>query len=505
MFSYLKNDVPASLVVFLVALPLCLGISLASGAPLYSGIIAGIIGGIVVGGISKSQLSVSGPAAGLAVIVFMSINEFKSFPIFLLAVFFAGIIQVLFGVFRLGIIGYWFPSSVIKGMLAAIGLILILKQIPHAIGFDKDFEGDESFFQPDNQNTLSEIVNACNYISPGAIIISVTSLLLLLFFDSKFIKKISIFKYLPGSLIVVVLSILMDYALTAINPQLSVKDEHLVNIPVASGINDFIGQFTMPNFSAVKNFAVYVVALKLAVVASLETLLSVEAADKIDPYKRVTPTNRELIAQGTGNMVSGLIGGLPITAVIVRTSANVNAGAKTKLSAIIHGFWLLIAVIFIPRYLNLIPLSALAAILLLVGYKLCKPALFKDAYKNGMDHFIPFVITVVAILLTDLLIGIGIGFVVAIFYIARSNFNSVIRIHHKENNYLLRFNTDVSFLNKAILIEKLEEIPDDVTLVIDMKRCSFVDKDILEVIENFKTQSELKNIKLIIEQNDNQK
>ncbi|MEJ7693884.1 SulP family inorganic anion transporter, partial [Daejeonella sp.] len=421
-FKYLKNDIPSGLVVFLVALPLCLGIALASGAPLFSGIIAGIIGGTVVASFSGSSLSVSGPAAGLTVIVINSISTLGSFEVFLLAVAIAGVLQIILGVLKAGIIGYYFPSNVIKGMLAAIGIILILKQIPHAVGYDADSEGDFDFFQADGENTFSAISSALSHIHPGAIAIALVSLFILIMWDRPFLQRISFFKLVPGALLVVVLGVVMNEVFRMSNPELYLAGDKLVQLPVASSAAGFIGQFTLPDFSGLTNYNVYVVAITIAIIASLESLLSVEAADKLDPYKRNTPTNRELMAQGLGNFVSGMIGGLPLTAVIVRTSANINSGAKTKLSAIIHGILLLVSVIGFASILNKIPLACLAALLLVVGYKLAKVSLFKSMYRLGWNQFLPFVVTVVAIQFSDLLKGIAIGMAVSLFFILRSNY-----------------------------------------------------------------------------------
>ena len=406
--SYLKNDLPASIVVFFVALPLCLGIALASGAPLFSGLIAGIVGGIVVGAISGSQVGVSGPAAGLAAIVLAAIASLGGYENFLLAVVLGGIIQILFGVLRAGIIGYYFPSSVIKGMLTGIGIIIILKQIPHFFGWDADPGGDFAFFQVDGENTFSEIFNSLNHISLGPTIIALISLGILILWNTVLSKKAKIFQLVQGPLVAVVAGIIF-YAVTKGSSTLGFSANQLVNVPVPEDITSFLAQFSFPNFSAITNPQIWVVAFTIALVASLETLLCVEATDKLDPEKRITPTNRELLAQGTGNVISGLIGGLPITQVIVRSSANIQSGNKTKISAIIHGFFLLISVILIPRILNMIPLSVLAAILFIVGYKLAKPALFKTLYDLGWKQFIPFIVTVLGIVFIDLLIGLGLG------------------------------------------------------------------------------------------------
>ncbi len=499
--SNFKNDLPAGLVVFLVALPLCLGIALASGAPLFSGIITGIVGGIVVGLISGSPLGVSGPAAGLTVIVLSAISSLGSFETFLLSVVLAGIFQILLGIIRAGIIGYYFPSSVIKGMLAAIGLILILKQIPHALGFDKDLIGDEGFLQKDNHNTFSEIFYALKYHSVGAVIISVLSIAILWLFDRAFMKKIALFKFIPGALIVVVLGIILNYLFSIINPDWVLKDEHLVVLPVANSLFEFGSFFTFPNFSALSNPNVYITALTIAIVASLETLLCVEATDKLDPDKRTTPTNRELIAQGTGNIFAGLIGGLPLTQVIVRSSANINSGGKTKVSAIFHGALLLLCAIAIPAVLNKIPLASLAAVLLLVGYKLAKVSLFKEMYKLGWEQFMPFIITVVAILFTDLLKGIGVGMALAIFYILRKNYRTSYFFHKedvKEGEQIrIQLSEEVTFLNKASIRLMLEELPEKSNVIIDGSRSVSIDYDVIEIIQNFKKHgSKEKNIVL---------
>lgn len=496
LFSNLKFDIPAGLVVYLVALPLCLGIALAStGQPdlLFSGVIAGVVGGIVVGAFSGSPLGVSGPAAGLVVIVLGAINTLGSFEALLLAVFFAGIIQLIAGFLNAGIIGYYFPSSVIKGMLAAIGITLIMKEIPHAFGYDQDFMGDQSFYQEDGRNTLTEIWYAIKYNSPGAIIITTVSLVLLWLFDRPFMKKLQLFKFLPGALFVVITGVVINQIFRLAYPGFELKDEHLVQLPVAASVGEFFSFFRFPDFSAVTNPQVYVTAFTLAIVASLESLLSVEAIDKLDPYKRNTPTNRELKAQGLGNMVSGLIGGLPITQVIVRSSANVNAGGRTKVAAITHGIILLVSVALVARYLNYIPLAALAGILLMVGYKLAKVSLFKAMYKLGWEQFLPFMVTIIAILLTDLLKGIAIGMVLAIFYILRKNYrHSYHQTGEKtgeRETVSIKLSEEVTFLNKASIRDKLAQLPDGCTVIIDGSKSMDIDYDVLEIIQDFKEHS----------------
>jgi MFS superfamily sulfate permease-like transporter len=506
MKNYIKNiqaDLPASIVVFLVALPLCLGIALGSKAPLFSGIIAGIVGGIVVGLISGSTLSVSGPAAGLTAIVATFIMQLSSFESFLLAVLIAGIFQLIFGFLKAGILGDYVPNSVIKGMLAAIGIILILKQIPHLIGYDADYIGDESFTQIDNQNTFTELLEASNYLSIGAVIIGLVSLLILIVFETKLFKSNSILKQIPGPLVVVFTGVLINQAFISNGSELAIKEEHMVNLPIAKDLTGFINFFTFPDLSKWNNLVVWEAAITIAIVASLETLLSIEAVDKLDPYKRVTPTNLELKAQGIGNIISGLIGGLPMTSVIVRSSANVNAGAKTKMSAVYHGLLLLLSAIIIPHVLNLIPLSSLAAILIFTGYKLAKLPLFQEFYKKGLDQFLPFVFTILAILLTDLLIGIVIGILVALLFMVFINFRSSIMLVNDGNNYLVKLRKDVLFINKPLLKSSLEKIPNDSFVLIDSSKADFIDKDIIDVIQEYKKHAGLKNIRVEIKKNDN--
>ncbi|HEX8462291.1 MAG TPA: SulP family inorganic anion transporter, partial [Segetibacter sp.] len=427
MKKYLKHagaDISASVVVFLVALPLCLGIALGSGAPLFSGIIAGMVGGIVIGLLSGSQLSVSGPAAGLTAIVFAAITKLQVYEAFLLAVVIAGLIQLVLGFLKAGIIGDYIPNSVIKGMLAAIGLILILKQLPHFFGYDKDYAGDETFSQGDNENTFSGIFHSLNAITPAATIIAIISMAILILWETKAFKSKRILTLIPGPLVVVLASVFLNIAFSAYSPGFELENKHLVSLPMADTPAMFISFFTFPEFSYITSVQVWISGFTIAIVASLETLLGIEAVDKLDPLKRVTPTNRELKAQGVGNLVSGLLGGLPLTSVIVRSSANVMSGAKTKASTITHGLLLLLSVFFIPKVLNLIPLSALAAILIFTGYKLSKVGLFKEFYTKGLDQFIPFVVTIIAILLSDLLIGIMVGILVGLFFMVRSNFKS---------------------------------------------------------------------------------
>lgn len=499
-FKYLKNDLPSGLVVFLVALPLCLGIALASGAPLFSGIIAGIVAGTVVAMASGSSLSVSGPAAGLTVIVYNAITGLGGFEVFALAVALAGLLQITLGYLKAGIIGYYFPSNVIKGMLAAIGIILILKQIPHAVGYDVDNEGDFDFIQADGENTFSEILNSLNHIHPGAVTVAAISLVILILWERPFPKRLAFLKTVPGALIAVVLGIVINEIFRTNNSDLFLTGDKLVRLPVADSAAGFIDQFTLPDFSAFSNYQVYVVALTIAIIASLESLLSIEAVDKLDPYKRNTPTNRELKAQGLGNFVSGLIGGLPITAVIVRSSANIHAGAKTKLSAVIHGLLLLMSVIALAPVLNKIPLASLAALLLLVGYKLAKISLFKSMYKMGWDQFLPFIVTVVAIQFSDLLKGIAIGMAVSVFFILRNNYRRAYNFRkealHEGDQIIIQLAEEVTFLNKGSIAHALDKLPDKTFVIIDGSKTHSIDADVLEIIHDFKSTAELKKIKL---------
>ncbi len=501
LFKHFKSDLPASIVVFFVAVPLCLGIALASGAPLFAGIIAGIIGGIVVGIASGSSLGVSGPAAGLAVIVFTSIETLGgSWQAFLTAVVLAGIFQMILGFAKAGFIAYFFPSSVIKGMLSGIGLLIILKQIPHALGWDMDVEGDDAFLQSDGQNTFSEISKALDFITPGALIIAVVSICILLFWDLYLTKKHKIFQLIQGPIVVVVLGIVMNILYTKQFLPFSLDEKQIVSIPVPDSVGDFFHQFTFPDFSVLRDFEVWKIAIVIAIVASLETLLCVEATDKLDPDKRITPVNRELKAQGLGNIVSGLIGGLPITQVIVRSSANINFGGKTKLSAILHGVILLISAISIAGVLNLVPLACLAAILIIVGYKLAKPSLFVQMYKLGWEQFIPFLATIIAILATDLLKGITVGILFGIFYTLRHSYRNshhLKEVEKSENGmkvHYLILAEEVSFFNKASVLKTLDSIPSNSKVIIDCTKSKSIAYDVIELIKNFESNATSKNI-----------
>ncbi|WP_096895590.1 SulP family inorganic anion transporter [Candidatus Scalindua japonica] len=499
MFSHFKEDIPASIVVFFVALPLCLGIALASGAPLFSGLIAGIIGGIVVGSISDSAHGVSGPAAGLAVIILDALERMDSFEIFLLAVIIGGVIQIILGLARSGVIGYFFPSTVIKGMLSGIGIIIILKQIPHAFGFDKEWMGSDSFIQVDGENTFTLIWKLLlGHITPGAVIVAAISLMILLLWELYLTKKYSIFKLIQGPIVVVAASICCQLILKSYFPQYTIGAEHMVSVPVAGSISSFFSQFSFPDFSQLGNKDVYFLGATIAIVASLETLLCVEATDKLDPHKRVTSTNRELFAQGTGNIISGLIGGLPITQVIVRSSANIHADSRTKLSTILHGVFLLICVALIPGVLNLIPLSALACILIMVGYKLSKPSLFIQIYKLGWDQFLPFIVTILGIVFVDLLVGLGLGCGVGAAVVLIRNYKNSHFLHIETSNgekqTRITLAEDVNFLNKGAIIKELSRIPGKTCVTIDMSKSNSIDYDVREVIEDFIKTAEDRDI-----------
>jgi MFS superfamily sulfate permease-like transporter len=493
---HLHHDIPSGLVVFLVALPLCLGVALASGAPLFSGLIAGMVGGLIIAWASGSQLSVSGPAAGLTVIVLNAIDHLGSFQGFLVAVVLAGMLQLILGFLRAGAIGAYFPSAVIEGMLAAIGLILIMKQIPHAIGYDASFEVDEVYIGETVQATVQSMMGALKAISPGAAVVSFVSLLILAIWESSFVKRVALFRLIPGALLVVAWGIIYNTVALRMAPEWAIAGKHLVSLPVTEKPEDFLQLFTFPDFSFLAKPEVYTVAFTIAVIASLETLLSLEAADKMDPLKRVAPTNRELKAQGIGNMVSGLLGGIPITAVIVRSAANINAGAQSKVSSFVHGLFLLLSVMFFARFLNNIPLSCLAAILLQTGYKLAKPKIFVEFFHKGWSQLVPFVVTIVAILATDLLKGIGVGIAVGLYYVVRANYHAAISMTQTDDHYVLSLNKDVTFLNRARLRQYFNQIEEDSTVLIDGSKTQFIDHDILETIHDFMLSAHDNNIKV---------
>lgn len=509
-FKNFKNDIPASVVVFFVALPLCLGIALASGAPPFAGLIAGIIGGVVVGSISGSNIGVSGPAAGLAAIVAIAIKDFGGlenggFEIFLVAVVISGLIQIALGLLKAGIIGYYFPSSVIKGMLVGIGVIIISKQIPHFFGLDKNPMGGWDFIQIDGETTFSEIINIGEYISPGATLVGLIGLAILLLWNNVLNGKSKIFEIIQGPLVAVVIGIVY-YVITRDAGFWSISTDHLVKVPVPEDFDSFVGQFTFPDFSQAGRVDVIIVGFTIALVASLETLLCVEATDKLDPRKRVTPTNRELIAQGTGNILSGLVGGLPITQVIVRSSANIQSGGRTKMSAILHGFLLLASVILIPTLMNKIPLSVLAAILLVVGYKLAKPVTFKHMWKAGWRQFIPFIVTVV-LLYFNFLLGVGVGLAIGIIVTLYQSFQNSHFLHATQSNedgrneVKMVLAEEVTFFNKATILKELDNLPQNTFLELDVRKTNYLDHDVIEILDDFKEKAKNRkiNIKLISE------
>ncbi len=510
-FKNLKSDIPSGLVVFLVALPLCLAIASASGAPFFSGIISGIIGGIIIGSLSNSALSVSGPAAGLATLVLGAITVIGDFQLFLCAVLIAGIIQMLLGLAKLGGIANYIPGSVIKGMLTSIGILIIAKQIPKAVGYDKDEKGNlTEFFEYGHEN-LHDLWQPLQHIELGVVIICFVSIITMLLWDKPAIKKR--LPYVPGALVGVLVAIAINQVWISTGSKLAILGEHLVRLPVAKSANEFFNFFSLPNFSGFTNGTVIIYGVVIALIASLETLLSIEAIDNLDPQRRVTNTNKELFAQGVGNSVAGLIGGLPVTSVIVRSSANVNSGAKSKTSTIFHGMMLLVSIVLIPGLLNMIPLSALAAVLLLTGYKLAKPAVFKNFWKAGKYQFIPFIVTVVVIIAIDLfavipvlsgkglLVGVFAGIIAAAGAILHGNLKNSYFFHsekHKEGDTInIRLSEEVSFLNKAAIRQTLDHMPKNSSVVIDASGTIYIDYDVLGLIKEFKDiKAPLKNIQL---------
>jgi len=495
-FKSARRDVPAGIVVFLVALPLCLGIALASGAPLFSGIIGGVVGGVIVSLLSGSELSVSGPAAGLTVIVSAAIIKLGGFQAFTAAVMLSGVLQIAFGLLRAGVIGDYIPNSVIKGMLAAIGIVIILKQIPHALGDDRDFLGDEAFQQADRDNTFTEMLTSLISPSPGAVLITLTSIALLILWERPALKKQSWTTWLPGPLVCVVVGTLLNDAFGRWMPswELTAARQHVVQLPVAGSIREFFGMFTLPQFGRLLHVDTWIIAATIALVGSIETLLCIEATDKLDPEKRLSDSNRELRAQGVGNFISGFLGGLPITSVIVRSSANIYAGGRSRLSCFVHGMVLLIAAAFFASQLNRVPLAALASVLLVVGYKLSSRKIILEMWAKGRTQFIPFIVTLVAIVLTDLLKGIGIGLLASVFFVIRSNHHAAITLVSQDNNWLLRFNKDISFVNKSELKRRLRQVPDGSLMIVDGTKALYVDGDIYETLKEFETAASFRKI-----------
>ena len=484
----LLADIKAGVVVFLVALPLCLGIAMACKVPLFSGIIAGVIGGILVTIFSGSKYSVSGPAAGLTAIVLASISQLGSYPAFLAAVVFAGVFQLILGVLKAGSIGNYIPNAVIKGMLAGIGIILIIKQIPHLFGYDKDPEGDEQFIQLDGENSFTELFHMINFITPGAIVIGLVSFAVLIIAEKPFYKKNKILSNLPGPLLAVVFGILLTLAFKS-HSLLAIESIHLVNLPIISSFADLKANLFFPDFSYANTGAFWIIVFTLAVVASLETLLGIEAVDKLDPDKNESNTNKELLAQGIGNITSGFLGALPVTSVIVRSSANINSGAKSKLSTIIHASLLLISVLLLPNLLALIPNACLAAILIMTGFKLTKLAIFKEQWKFGYEQFIPFVITIGVMLVTDLLKGVCAGVIVSIIYIIRDNIKSSFEassdVIDGKLYYLIKLPQHVTFFNKGYLINFFNTIKPESKVIIDASINKKINRDSKDVIDNF--------------------
>lgn len=483
-----SNDLTAGVSVFLVSLPLCLGIALASGAPLFAGLIAGIIGGIVVGLFSGSESSVSGPAAGLAVIIAESITKIGSYEAFLVVVILAGLIQVGMGLLKAGRLSSFFPNSVIRGMLVGIGLVIILKQIPHALGRDNDYEGEFEFSQlADSENTLSEIYRALVTASPGAVVISVICLFILIFWYRQAGKGIRFFQVLPAALVIVFVGVGLNqffrYFLT--DWYLGDSNQHMVRIPTVSAGKGLGSIIDLPDFSVLGNIRIYGIAATLALVASLETLLNLEAADRVDPLRRVSSTNQELVAQGIGNMLSGLVGGLPITAVVIRTSTNIFSGAKSRLSTIIQGILLLLSVFLAASVLNYIPLACLAALLIVIGYRLANPGVFKAVYGEGLSQFIPFIITVLGILFTNLLIGILVGLAVGYVFVLYTNAQSSFRVIRDGTNVLVKFQKDIYFPSKHRLKETLRALKPGDSVLIDGRYATFIDHDIYTLITDF--------------------
>jgi len=501
-FNNLRSDFPSGLVVFLVALPLCLGIALASNAPPLAGIIAGVIGGIIVGFISNSNISVSGPAAGLTAIVLTAIATLGSFQVFLLSVFLAGVMQLILGFIRAGSISNYFPSNVIEGMLGGIGIIIILNQVEHALGFDKDYEGDETLFHHDGGNPFSDVPQILSRIEPGALLIAVTSLVILIAWDK--VPALKRLRLLPGALVAVVVSIVINEVLTGMGSSLMLTSNHLVILPVPKTLQELKGIIVTPNFSAITNTKVWVTAATITVVASIETLLCIEASDRMDVQRRYTNTNRELKAQGIGNMISALLGGLPMTSVVVRSSANANAGARTKISAILHGLLLLICVLAIPGILNKIPLATLAAVLLVVGYKLANPAKLLHFWHKGKYQFIPFVATLVAVVATDLLKGVALGMIISIIFILRGNLKKAYNFKKDvlaEGDVIhINLAQEVSFLNKAAIKNTLNDIPQNSCVIIDASETVYIAHDVLDLIQEFrdiKAQEQNINVSLV--------
>ena len=490
-FKNILRDFPSSLVVFFVAVPLCMGIALLSGAPLFAGLISGVLGGIVAGSLSGSPISVTGPAAGMASIVLLTIKDLGTYEAFLTVVVLAGVLQIILGYVKAGVVGHFFPSAVIRGMLAGIGIIFILKQIPHAFGDDADYVGDDNFFQDDKHNTFTEIYQAVINLLPSAVLISGACMLVFFLCSASRFRNNKWLSVIPAPLLAVCAGILLNHLISITFPGYALSNDHLVNLPDTNSLSSL---FTQPDWSVLTNQRVYFFSIILALVASVETLLSIEAADKMDTFKRITPVNRELKAQGVTNVLCGLLGGLPVTAVIVRTSANVTAGAKTKASTIMHAIILALTVLAFPFALEKIPLASIASILIIYGYRLTAPSLWREMWKKGKNQFLPFVATALCIVFSNLLIGVFIGILVSIFFVLKTNFRTAILLVSDETNYILKFTKDVSFLNKSSLRKALEEIPMNASLIIDGSNAQFIDQDIIATLEDFVVSAPIKNI-----------
>lgn len=481
----IKKDLLSGLIVFLIALPLCLGIAQASEAPLFSGIIAGVVGGIVIGFLSQSTFSVSGPAAGLVAIVVGALSDLGSFEIFLCAVVLAGLFQLILGYLKAGTFANFFPSSVIEGMLAGIGITIIYKQLRDAVGYEDDRIGLQD---GERGMDLSLLTGILDNIHLGAVVITIVCLGILILWSSKSMSK---WQMIPAGLVVVVVGTVLNYIFHHVSGVLHLDETYLVQLEVPSSASDFFSQFTLPDFNGFLNPNVWWNGLIIAVVASIETLLCIEATDKLDPLKRNTSGNVELRAQGIGNMVSGFIGGLPITSVIVRSSANINAGATSKFSTIFHGFLLLICVSSIPFILNLIPKAALASILIFTGYRLAKPAHFKHMKEIGNSEFIPFVVTAVAVALPflGLLKGVALGMIISIFYLLRSHLKLsyfYTRISNKDTEVTtLKLAQELSFLHKGNIKKTLDAFPNGSNIILDASETEYIDYDVLQEIREF--------------------
>ncbi|MFA7494971.1 MAG: SulP family inorganic anion transporter [Acidithiobacillus sp.] len=493
-FKNFRADVPAAIVVALVAMPLCLGVALASGTPLIAGLIAGIMGGLIVPLFSRSQLAVSGPTPAVVATVIVAMQALNSFTAFLLAVVIAGCIQIVLAVFRAGVVAYFFPSAVIQGILSAIGVIIVLKQFPYAMGFDISEFGNQDFWDQHGENTFSALLATLNHIEWGAVLVSILSLSILILWDNISVLRKQ--TWLSGPLMAVVCGTLLNLLLVHILPDLAINKDNLVNLPIIRSLADLQGMLQMPDWSMIGSKTVWVTAIAITFIASLESLLSIEAADKLDQYKRRTPLDRELLGQGIANIASGLIGGLPVAAVIVRSTANVAAGARTKASAFLHGAFLLFAIVFMATWMNYIPLAALASILIFVGYKLANPRIFQRMFALDKSQYLPFMITIIAILFTNLIIGVIVGLLAGIFFVLRANYHSAIDIGREGSTYKIALNREVTFVNKARLSHIFERLPEGAEVILDGEQVGFIDHDVLEVIRDFERSAELRGISL---------